>query len=135
MLNELVERDQTGSKPSKDETDERQSILDAGKAQEQARESDRAPRQLETDKILVDADQRDDAAAARDVASDKREMVADLKAFLDSNEPYVGLDQRRAAALDRSHAKGDREASAQDRAELTRPGPDPDAADRSSEAP
>ena len=135
VLNGLMERDQTGSKHSKYATDERQSVLDPAKAQEQAPESDRARRQSETDKILVDADQRDDAATARDVASDKRELVADLKAFLDPTEPYGGLDQRRAAVLDRSHAKGDREASAQDRAELTKLGPDPEADDLSSEAP
>ena len=135
MLNELVASDPTGSQPSEDESGESQLVLDAGNAREQARQSNRAVRQLETDKILIDADQRDDAATARDVASDKRERAADLKAFLDQDEPYAGLNQRRAAALDRSRAKGDREASAQDRAELTKPDPDPDAADRSSEAP
>ncbi len=135
MLNESVESDQTGSNHSKDETDERQSVLGAGQTQEAARESDRALRQLETERILVDTDQRDDAAMARDVVSDKREMVADLKAFLGRDESYAGLAERRASTLDRSHAKGDREASAQDRAELTRPDPEPDARNRSSEAP
>ena len=128
----MVESDPTRSNDILDETDERQSVLDAAKAQE-ARESDRTRRQSETDKILVDADQRDEAATARDVVSNKREMAADLKAVLDRVESYAGLDARRAAALDRSHAKGDREASAQDRAELTRADPDPDAGDTSSQ--
>jgi len=56
-------------------------------------------------------------------------MVADLKAFLDQEGTYDGLGERRAAALDRSHAKNDREASAQDRIQLTRPAPEPQASD------
>jgi hypothetical protein len=46
--------------------------------------------------------------------SDAREIVADLEAFLGFDETYHGLEQRRAAAVDRSRAKSDREASAQD---------------------
>jgi hypothetical protein len=72
------------------------------------------------EKILVDADRRDDEADIRDGVSDKRAEAADLQAFLDTTESYSGLGERRAAALDRSHAKSDRESSADDRAQLTK---------------
>jgi hypothetical protein len=72
------------------------------------------------EKILVDADRRDDEADLRDGVSDKRAEAADLQAFLDTSESYSGLGERRAAALDRSHAKSDRESSADDRAQLTK---------------
>jgi hypothetical protein len=71
------------------------------------------------EKILVDADRRDDEADIRDGVSDKRAEAADLRAFLDTSETYSGLGERRAAALDRSHAKSDRQSSAEDRARLT----------------
>jgi hypothetical protein len=134
VLNDVVEGDQTGSKRGPDETDEGQSALAADQAHGGAPGNDRAVRRLETERILVDAAQRDNAATARDVISDQREMVADLKDFLDRDESYAGLEDRRAAALDRSLANGDREASAQDRAELTKPDPEPHAGNRSSEA-
>jgi hypothetical protein len=72
------------------------------------------------EKILVDAGRRDDEADLRDGVSDKRAEAADLQAFLDTSESYSGLGERRAAALDRSHAKSDRESSADDRAQLTK---------------
>ena len=74
----------------------------------------------EVEKILLDADRRDDEADIRDGVSDKRAEAADLQAFLDTKETYSGLGERRAAALDRSHAKSDRESSADDRARLAR---------------
>ncbi|WP_130179252.1 hypothetical protein [Cryobacterium sp. SO1] len=75
-------------------------------------------RDRKTRKILADAEKRDDAADVRDVESDERAEAADLQAFLDVNEKYSGHGERRAAALDRTSAKSDREASADDRAEL-----------------
>lgn len=87
-----------------------------------------------TQKILVEADRRDDEADTRDAESDKRAEAADLHAFLNTSEPYFGHGERRAAALDRSHAKDDRESSAADRAELSKPQDDPDAEDKSSSA-
>jgi hypothetical protein len=72
------------------------------------------------EKILVDADRRDDEADIRDGVSDKRAEAADLQAFMDTTESYSGLGERRAAALDRSHAKSDRQSSADDRAQLTK---------------
>ena len=72
-----------------------------------------------TRKILVDADRRDDKAAARDIVADERAQAADLEAFMDIGEEYAGHGERRAAALDRAHAKGDRQRSADDRAQLS----------------
>jgi hypothetical protein len=74
----------------------------------------------QVEQILVDADRRDDEADIRDGVSDKRSEAADLEAFLDTTETYSGLGERRAAALDRSHAKSDRESSAHDRARLSK---------------
>ncbi|WP_146215833.1 hypothetical protein [Cryobacterium arcticum] len=71
------------------------------------------------EKILADAECRDDQAELRDVESDKRSEAADLQAFLDTNSSYAGPGERRAAAVDRSHAKSDRESSAADRAQLS----------------
>jgi hypothetical protein len=86
---------------------------------EEARELDRSRLGEETKKILVDADRRDDEATARDAESDRREQVADRKAFVDPSGNYPGHGERRAAALDRAYAKTDRESSAHDRALLT----------------
>jgi len=77
------------------------------------------PRTDRTKKIRADADRRDDEAAARDIAADERAEAADLQAFLDIGEDYAGHGERRAAALDRAHSKGDREKSADDRAQLS----------------
>ncbi|WP_158253845.1 hypothetical protein [Cryobacterium sp. N22] len=77
-------------------------------------------------KILLDAHRRDDEADIRDIESDKRAEAADLEAFLDTSETYSGHGERRAAALDRSHAKSDRQSSADDRAELTKHKDNPD---------
>jgi hypothetical protein len=84
-------------------------------------EAQQAPEHDEKiEKILVDADRRDNEADIRDGVSDKRAEAADLQAFLDTTESYSGLGERRAAALDRSHAKSDRQSSADDRAQLTK---------------
>jgi len=80
---------------------------------------DEIPRTDRTKKILGDADRRDDEAAARDIAADERAEAADLQAFLNVGEDYAGQRERRAAALDRAHAKCDREKSADDRAHLS----------------
>jgi hypothetical protein len=85
----------------------------------EAQDLDRARRTDRTNKILVDADRRDDDATARDAVSDERERLADRRAFLDPGADYAGNGARRAAALDRADAKSDREYSAADRAQLT----------------
>ncbi|POH67788.1 MULTISPECIES: hypothetical protein [Cryobacterium] len=78
------------------------------------------------EKILADAERRDDQAELRDVESDKRSEAADLQAFLDTDSSYAGPGERRAAAVDRNHAKSDRESSAADRAQLSEHETNPD---------
>ena len=86
---------------------------------EEAVELGRARQEETTRKILLDADRRDDAATARDAASDEREQAADRKAFTDPAGSYPGHGERRAAARDRELSKDDRESSAEDRAQLS----------------
>ncbi len=74
-----------------------------------------------TKKMLTEADRRDEEAAARDIASDKRSEAADLQAFMDIGAAYQGHGERRAAALDRAHSRSDGEASAKDRAQMSEP--------------
>ncbi|GAA1139085.1 hypothetical protein GCM10009672_06220 [Nesterenkonia lutea] len=81
---------------------------------------DRARRGEKTQKILEDADDRDDAAAARDAVAEQRARVADREAFTDSGRSYSGHGERRAAAQDRADSKTDRESSAEDRARLAK---------------
>ena len=83
-----------------------------------ARDLDRSQRRAATQKILVEADRRDEEATTRDAVSDERERVADRKAFLDPGADYPGQVARRASALDRADSKSDRESSAEDRAQL-----------------
>ena len=85
----------------------------------------RAPNE-KFERLLADAERRDDRADLRDIEADKRSEAADLQAFLDTNEPYAGPGERRAAAVDRSHAKSDRESSAADRAQLSEQEANPD---------
>jgi hypothetical protein len=80
---------------------------------------DRARRGEKTQKILQDANGRDDEATARDAVADERARVADLKGFTDPNSTYPGQGERRAAAHDRADSKTDRESSADDRTHLT----------------
>jgi hypothetical protein len=83
-----------------------------------ARDLDRSERRAATQKILVEADRRDQEASTRDAVSDERERAADRKAFLDPEADYPGQVARRASALDRADSKSDRESSAEDRAQL-----------------
>ncbi|WP_151199564.1 hypothetical protein [Cryobacterium sp. LW097] len=94
--------------------------------QEDPRTTDPHASSEKNEKILADADQRDDEAELRDVESDKRSEAADLQAFLDTNSSYAGPGERRAAAVDRSNAKSDRESSAADRAQLSEQETNPD---------
>jgi len=119
VLNGSVESSPTGSNRRDRDADEREAALDVREAEARAREMDQANRQHDAQTILVDAGHRDDAADARDVISATRDQAADLEAFLNKDETYVGHGQRRAAAVDRSHAKDDREAAAGDRIQLT----------------
>jgi hypothetical protein len=124
-----VATSETDSNRRDREADARERALDEREANARIRESDQANRTHEAQKILDDAAQRDDQADARDDVAEKRDMAADLEAFLNTDEQgYAGLSGRLAAALDRSHSKGDRGAAAEDRSQLTQgdPKPDPD---------
>lgn len=89
-------------------------------SRDESAELDRARRGEETQKILEDADDRDDDAAARDAVAEERARVADREAFTDSDRSYSGHGERRAAAQDRADSKTDRESSAEDRARLAK---------------
>lgn len=66
---------------------------------------DRARRDERTQKILEDANDRDDEAEARDAVADERARVADREAFTDPESTYPGPGERRAAAQDRADSK------------------------------
>ncbi len=72
-----------------------------------------------TREILAVAEERDAVADARDLAADRRGHDLDLAQFLAVDGDY-GHDwpERRAAALDRQHAKQDRTAARRDRMAL-----------------
>lgn len=55
--------------------------------------------------ILAAADQRDAVAEARELAADSRDHDLDLAEFLAADEYGNDWPERRAAALDRKHAK------------------------------
>jgi hypothetical protein len=126
----VVDR-QSGSEKSGDKADGQEPAADGQEARRGVKRNP-ARRKPSTEKILVDAERRDDDANARDAVSEKREMAADLQAFLSSDEAYNGVEERRAAALDRSHAKVDREASAEDRVQLSDPDSEPRAGEGSA---
>jgi hypothetical protein len=84
------------------------------------REDALAHRMRAAEDILAAAEQRDTDADARDVGADTRELARDKARFLGTDDAYGSeLPGRRDAALDRLHAKGDREASHEDRVALT----------------
>jgi len=76
-------------------------------------------RRIKVEKILSDAEGRDDVATARDEVSEERSRVADRDAFLSAGDNYSGHVERRATAADRVESRKDREASASDRQRLT----------------
>jgi hypothetical protein len=103
--------------------DERDAALDRREAAVTVREVRLARRMVVAQRILAAGDQRDAVSVARDVAAETREHYLDRAQFL----AHIGNDtyrkenrpkRRRAAALDRDHAKGDREASLDDRIAL-----------------
>ena len=86
---------------------------------DEAGDLDEARQSGRTDKVMADAERRDEEATIRDAVSDERARVADREAFTDVNGVYKGHAERRAAALDRANSKVDREFSAEDRAYLS----------------
>jgi uncharacterized protein (DUF3084 family) len=109
-------------------TDERAADLERRLAVLEVREAAFAERMKAAQQILAAADQRDARAEARDRAADKRVHDLDLAEFLAADGEY-GNDwpERRAAALDRKHAKDDRMAARRDRMALAQDWVEPSA--------
>jgi hypothetical protein len=104
--------------------DEREADLDAREASLTAREGALDTRMEAAAEILSAADRRDDVATARDSGAETRELRMDRADFMRTSDNKNGeygihLPQRRDAALDREHAKGDRTAAHHDRIALT----------------
>jgi hypothetical protein len=77
------------------------------------------------DEILKDAEQRDSVANVRDSAANRRDVEANLDALLKEEPDEAGFEARAWAKKDRSNSRHDREASAEDRTELTTDDPPP----------
>ena len=70
---------------------------------------------------VSDEDDRDRVSDARDASADRRDHELDLAEMLDVDHSYGDhWPERRAAALDRRHAKDERAASREDRRALAR---------------
>jgi uncharacterized protein (DUF3084 family) len=105
----------------------REEALAEREASMASREQAQAKRTQSAQEILAAADERDAISDSRDIGGDTREEHVDRAHFLATGETYgEHLPLRRGAALDRQHAKGDREASHEDRIALTE---DPDDSD------
>ena len=84
------------------------------------REKALAERMRTAHEILAAAEERDAISDSRDIGGDTREQHLDRAQFLATGDTYGDhLPMRRGAALDRQHAKRDREASHDDRIALT----------------
>lgn len=101
--------------------DEREVELERREAVLAAREDAFQRRMEAATDILAAAEQRDTDADVRDTRADVREAETDKAAFAASEKSVYGEDwpDRRAAAIGREHAKGDRAASHDDRVALT----------------
>jgi len=67
----------------------------AERGQEDLRTTDPHAPIEKNEKILADAERRDDEAELRDAESDRRSEAADLEALLDTNASYAGPGERR----------------------------------------
>jgi len=105
-------------KSAKSGIDERERVLEQREARIDAFESRRADHEAAVARVRCDADDRDDEAAARDWAASKRDMAANMQAWL-SDDPNQGEAEARGEALDdRLHAAADRKSAAVDRSVL-----------------
>lgn len=104
--------------------EEREAELDRREAALSIREDALNQRMEAAHEVLAAADRRDAIADARDTGAEDRDRHVDRAAFLATDDEYgdqyaAHLPQRRDAALDREHAKGNRTASQGDRIALT----------------
>jgi len=98
-----------------------EATLTRDEEQVEARETALAVRTEEIHRILTAADERDAVSDARDASADQRDRDLDLAEMLDVHSSYGDhWSERRAAVLDRWHAKDDRAAAREDRLALTR---------------
>ncbi len=82
-----------------------------GAADHERRERDRG--------VVARAEDRDEKADARDVVADERDSAASLHSLLHEGDSAKALQARRAAAMDRSDSKSDRESAAKDRSQMS----------------
>jgi hypothetical protein len=105
-------------KPENSDTDERERVLEQREARVEAFELNRAEHEVTVARVRCDADDRDDEAAARDFAAGKRDMAANMRAWL-NDDPNQGEAEARGEALDdRLHSAADRKSAAEDRSVL-----------------
>jgi hypothetical protein len=98
--------------------DKREAALDEREDRVEATESTGAGRSDVVQRILDEADVRDANADARDSAAQRRDMAATLEEYLNQETNTEGVKARGASVLDRSHSRGDRVASKDDRSLL-----------------
>jgi hypothetical protein len=90
-------------------------------------------RRAQVQRVLDDADARDEQADVRDSVAADRDGAADRESFLDPDSDHnASLRARRSAAMDRSDSKDDRVSAADDRTELTPDHEPPTGSDGSS---
>jgi len=99
---------------------ERERVLEEREARVEAFESHRAERETTAARVLCDADDRDDEAAARDSAAGKRDMAANMQAWLSDDPNQAEAEARGHALDDRLRSEVDRRLSARDRSVLAR---------------
>jgi hypothetical protein len=117
--------------------DEREVALAAREAALAEGEAALAERMESAQDILAAGEQRDAIADARDVGAETREHDLDRARFLAPTGHDYGddLPERRGAAADRVHSKGDRGASHDDRIALTETKDEPEADPTEAERP
>jgi hypothetical protein len=98
--------------------DERERILEQREARIEALESHRAEHEVTAARVRCDADDRDDEAAARDLAAGRRDMAANMQAWLSDDPNQAEAEARGQAMDDRLHSAADRKSAALDRSVL-----------------
>jgi hypothetical protein len=98
--------------------DERHQALNVRESRLEAQESRQSERRDDVKDVLAQAAHRDEVADARDRAAAKRDMAANMQAWLNGNEGHAHAEARQEASGDRVHSKEDRTSSAVDRALL-----------------
>ena len=98
--------------------DARERALDDRESRLVAEASSQAERRDEVEHVMAKAVLRDEIAEARDLAASKRDMAANLHAWLHDVDDRPAAEARQDALDDRLHSAGDRKSSALDRSIL-----------------